>query len=60
MSEDHTDVISYHNLGFRGPNEADSWIEEHCPHGKYGLMFNFHIMMEHIEQKFRGVDALAR
>lgn len=58
--EEHSDGISYHNLGFRDPSEADSWIEEHSPQGKYGLMIDFHIMMEHIEQKVRGVDALAR
>ena len=60
MSDGHSNVISYHNLGFRNTGEADTWIEEHSPHGKYGLMIDFHIMIEHIEQKVRGVDALAR
>ena len=54
------EVISYQSLGFRNPEEANSWIEEHCPHGKYGLIVGFHIMMEHVEQKIKGVDALAR
>lgn len=51
--------INYHNLGFCTPEEADSWIEQ-CPHGKYGLVIDFHIMMEHVEQKIKGVDVLAR
>ena len=57
---DSPDVISYQSLGFRNPDEANAWIEEHCPHGKYGLIIDFHIMMEHVEQKIKDVDALAR
>ena len=60
MGGDSPEVISYQNLGFRNPEKDNSWIEENCPHGKYGLIVDFHIMMEHVEQKIKGVDALAR
>ena len=60
LGSDSPDVINYQNLGFRNPEEANAWIEENCPQGKYGLIVDFHIMMEHVEQKIKGVDALAR
>ena len=52
--------IQFQNLGFKDPGEANTWIGDHCPHGKYGLMVDFHTMLEHIEQKIKGVDALGR
>ena len=48
-----SEVISFHQLGFRGPEEADSWVEEHCPSGRYGLVVDFHTMMEHIFQRIK-------
>ena len=59
LGNDSPEVINYQNLGFQNPEEANSWIKENCPHGKYGLIVDFHIMMEHVEQKIKGVDALA-
>ena len=60
LGGDSPEVVNYQNLGFRGPEEANAWIEENCPQGKYGLIIDFHIMMEHVEQKIKGVDTLAR
>ena len=60
LKSNSAEVISFHQLGFRGPDEADSWVEEHCPSGRYGLVVDFHTMMEHIYQKIKGIDALAR
>ena len=51
-------VIAFHHLGFRGPKEADAWVQEHCPTGRFGLVVEFHTMMEHILQKIKGIDAL--
>ena len=53
-------VLSYHDLDFKSPEEVNAWVEEYYPHGKYGLVVNFHIMMEHVEQKIKGVNDLAR
>ena len=60
LGGDSPEFVNYQHLGFRNPEEANAWIEEHCPQGKYGLIVDFHIMMEHVEQKIKGVDALAR
>ena len=54
------DVILFHKLGFRNPKEANSWVEEHCPTGRFGLAIDFHTMMEHIFQKIKGIDELTR
>ena len=54
------DVILFHKLGFRNPEEANAWVEEHCPTGRFGLVIDFHTMMEHIYQKIKGIDALTR
>ena len=55
-----SEVILFHQLGFCGPEEADAWVEQHWPSGRYGLVVDFHIMMEHIFQKIKGIDVLAR
>ena len=60
LGGDSPEVVTYQNLGFRNPEEANAWIEENCLRGKYGLLVDFHIMMEHVEQKIKGVDALGR
>ena len=46
-----SDVISCHHLGFQVPEEAHSWVEYHCPSGRFGLVIDFHTMMENIYQQ---------
>ena len=58
LGSDNPDCIVYHSLGFKIPEAANLWIEENFPHGKYGLVVYFHMMMEHVEQKIKGVDVL--
>lgn len=55
-----SEVISFHQLVFRGPKEADAWVEEHCPGARYGLVIDFHTTMEHIFKKIKRIDALLR
>ena len=55
-----SEVIAFHQLGFRGPEEADAWVEEHCPTNRFGLVVYFNTTMEHIFQKIKGIDALTR
>ena len=35
-------------------------MEEHCPTARFGLVIDFHTMMEHIYQNIKGIDALTR
>ena len=48
------EIVNYQNLGFKNLEQANAWNEENCPHRKYGLIVDFHIMMEHVEQKIKG------
>jgi hypothetical protein len=41
-------AIQFHNLGFRGPEEAASWMEKELPDAPFGLIVDVHIVMEHV------------
>lgn len=60
LNSDTPSAIYFHNLGFCGTDKENAWIEKHSPGGKYGLLIDFHTLMEHIDQKIRGVDSLNR
>lgn len=53
-------AIKFHNMGFPSRNEADAWVETNDPHGHFGLIVDFHIALEHMEQSISGVDSLSR
>ena len=52
------DVIQFHSLNFTSKSEADAWLEHHAPNGNFGLVVDFHTLMEHIHHSITGVDAL--
>ena len=52
------DAIKFHNLGFRDKSESDAWLEMHAPEGHFGLIVDFHTLMEHIHHSITGVDAM--
>ena len=38
--------------------ESDAWLEHHAPDGNFGLVVDFHTLMEHIHHSITGVDSL--
>jgi len=56
-TSDHT-VIQYAKLGFRSQSECDSWIELHQPKGDYGLLMDFHTVLEHAHLQLAGQKIL--
>ena len=52
------EVISFHELGFRNPEEANSQVKEYCTSGRFQLVIDFHTMMEYIYQQIKGIDVL--
>ena len=52
------DCIKFHSLGFNSKQDADAWLELHVPNGNFGLVVDFHTLMEHIHHSITGVDAL--
>ena len=52
------EAIKFHNLGFRDKAESDAWLEIHAPEGHFGLIVDFHTLMEHIHHSITGVDAM--
>ena len=52
------DVIKFHGLNFLSKDEASAWLEHHVPSGNFGLLVDFHTLMEHIHHSITGVDSL--
>ena len=52
------EAIKFNSLGFISKIEADAWLELHAPNGNFGLIVDFHTLMEHIHHSITGVDAL--
>ena len=52
------DCIKFHSLGFNSKQDSDAWLELHVPNGNFGLVVDFHTLMEHIHHSITGVDAL--
>ena len=50
--------IKFHNLGFPSKFESDAWFEIHSPEGTFGLIVDFHTLMEHLYHAITGVDAM--
>ena len=43
-------MISFHQLGFKGPKEAEFWIEELCLGGRFGLVVVPHYDGKHLSK----------
>ena len=56
--DSHGDVIKFHSLDFMSKSDADAWLEHHVPNANFGLVVDFHTLMEHIHHSITGVDAL--
>ena len=52
------DVIKFHSLNFISKDEASAWLEHNVPSGNFGLVVDFHTLMEHIHHSITGVDSL--
>jgi len=46
--------IKFGQLGFRGNKDCDSWMEAHHPGGDFGLLVDFHLVMEHVHVQMTG------
>ena len=50
--------VKFHSLDFTSKTDSDAWLEHHAPNGNFGLLVDFHTLMEHIHHSITGVDAL--
>ena len=53
-----SESIKFNGLGFSGKPEADAWLNLSSPNGTFGLIVDYHILMEHIHYAISGVDAM--
>ena len=56
--ESQGDSIKFHSLDFNSKQDSDAWLELHVPKGNFGLIVDFHTLMEHLHHSITGVDAL--
>ena len=52
------ELVKFHNLDFTSKEQSDAWLELHAPDGNFGLLIDFHTLMEHIFHSITGVDSL--
>ena len=52
------EAIKFNNLGMPSKFESDAWLELNVPDGNFGLLVDFHTLMEHIHHAITGVDSL--
>jgi len=48
------EAIKFGQLGFRSSRECDSWITTHHPGEDFGLLVDFHLVMEHVHIQMTG------
>jgi len=49
-----TDAIKFGQLGFRSAKDCDGWMELHHPEEDFGLLVDFHLVMEHLYVQTTG------
>jgi len=47
-------VIKFGQLGIRNPREMNSWMETNHPGENFGMLVDFHLVMEHIQVQITG------
>jgi len=52
-------AIKFGRLGFRTQSDCSSWLETHHPSGEFGLLVDFHLVMEHVFVQINGQKLLA-
>jgi len=57
-SKDST-AIKFGRLGFRTQSDCSSWLELHHPNDEFGLLVDFHLVMEHVFVQINGQKLLA-
>ena len=59
---DDSQAINFGGLGFKSSDESNSFLEEQVPDDeqKFGLVVDFHIVMENLYQHRRGNDLLKK
>jgi len=48
------EAIKFGQLGFRSAKECDSWVVTHHPGEDFGLLVDFHLVMEHVHVQMTG------
>jgi len=48
------EAIKFGQLGFRSARECDAWIMTHYPGEDFGLLVDFHLVMEHFHVQLTG------
>ena len=56
--KDSGDNVKFEDLGFGSFDDANAWLEMHCPDGHFGFIVDFHIAMEHISRQINGKEGL--
>jgi len=57
-SKDST-VIKFGQLGLRSQQDCTAWLQLHHPGNEFGLLVDFHLVMEHIYVQINGQKLLA-
>jgi len=57
-SKDST-VIKFGQLGFRSQHDCTAWLHQHHPDDEFGLLVDFHLVMEHVFVQISGQKLLA-
>ena len=57
-SKDST-AIKFGRLGFRTQSDCSSWLQTHHPSDEFGLLVDFHLVMEHVFVQINGQKLLA-
>jgi len=57
-SKDST-VIKFGQLGFRSQQDCTAWLQTHHPGNEFGLLVDFHLVMEHVFVQINGQKLLA-
>jgi len=52
-------VIKFGQLGFRSQQDCTSWLLQHHPDDEFGLLVDFHVVMEHVFVQINGQKLLA-
>jgi len=52
-------VIKFGQLGFRTQLDCTSWLQTHHPADEFGLLVDFHLVMEHVFVQINGQKLLA-
>jgi len=48
------EAIKFGQLGFRSSRESDAWVVTHHPGDDFGLLVDFHLVMEHVYVQMTG------